>query len=271
MRLYAYEQAAELYELALEMSELDRPDAKRRAELLLGLGRARARADHLASRETLIEAGEAAIAAGEPRLLAEAALSMRAWPLGSGVLDDQPSRLLSQALKLLDGEQERALRARVQARLAASLYYWTGTEARRESLVLEALAIARGLGDPATLAHVLSNGQLATWGPYYTGRDLRWMEELLALIEEMGGADDLELVTRNRQIDFLVELGDLSAADSALRALELTVSSSADPRTEGYAYLQRARHAVIEGRYAEAERLNTWPFASDSGSVTRTW
>ena len=27
-----------LYELALEMSELDRPDATRRAELLLGLG-----------------------------------------------------------------------------------------------------------------------------------------------------------------------------------------------------------------------------------------
>ena len=73
----------------------------------------------------------------------------------------------------------------------------------------------------------------------------------------MGGADDLELVTRNRQIDFLVELGDISGADSALRALELTVSSSADPRTEGYAYLQRARQAVIEGRYAEAERLNT--------------
>ena len=257
MRQYAYEQAAELYELALDMGELDRPDGARRAELLLGLGRARARADHLASRETLIEAGEAAIAAGMPRLLAEAGLSMRAWPLGSGVLDDQPSRLLSQALKLLDGEDDPALRARVQSRLAASLYYWTGTEARRESLVLEALAIARDLDDPATLAHVLSNGQLATWGPDYTGRDLHWMEELLVLIEEMGGADDLELMTRNRQIDFLVELGDLPAADSALRALELTVSSSADPRTEGYAYLQRARHAVIEGRYAEAERLNT--------------
>ena len=108
---------------------------------------------------------------------------MRAWPLGSGVLDDQPSRLLSQALKLLDGEDERALRARVQSRLAASLYYWAGTEARREGLVLDALAIARDLDDPATLAHVLSNGQLATWGPDYTGRDLRWMEELLVLIE----------------------------------------------------------------------------------------
>jgi hypothetical protein len=256
MQLYAYEQAAELYGLALEMSELDRPDAKRRAELLLGLGRARARADHRGSRETLIEAGEAAIAAGEPRLLAEAALSMRAWPLGSGVLDDQPSRLLSQALKLLEGDDGSALRARVMARLAASLYYWPGTEGRRESLVLEALAIARGLGDHATLAHVLSNGQLATWGPYYTGRDLHWMEELLSLIEEMGGADDLELMTRNRQIDFLVELGNLTAADSALRALELTVGSSADPRAEGYAYLQRARFAVIEGRYTEAERLN---------------
>jgi hypothetical protein len=255
---YAYEQAAELYELALDMSELQRPDPRRRAELLLGLGRARARADHRGSRETLIEAGEAALAAGEPVLLAEAALSMRAWPLGSGVLDDQPGRLLGQALKLLDGDadEERGLRARVMARLAASLYYWSGSEKRREALVLDALAIARDLGDPETLAHVLSNGQLATWGPYFTGRDLHWMDELLGLIEDMEGADDLELVTRNRKIDFLVELGDLTAAETSLRALELTVGSSADPRTEGYVYLQRARQAVIEGRVAEAERLN---------------
>jgi hypothetical protein len=34
------------------------------------------------------------------------------------------------------------------------------------------------------------------------------------------------------------------------------VGDSSDPRTEGYVHLQRARHAVIEGGYAEAERLN---------------
>jgi hypothetical protein len=254
MRMFAYEQAAELFELALEMNELAGQEATRKAELLLALGRAQARADYLAARETLIAAGEAARAAGNARLLAEAGLSMRVWPLGAGVLDEQPGKLLEEALDRLD-DGDVALRARVLARLAAALYYWAGTEERRKALANEAVAIARGLGDPTTLAHVLSNAQLATWGPDYTERDLGWMEELLLLFEQIDD-DSLALITRNRQIDFLVELADLAAADAALRTLELTVGESSDPRTEGYVHLQRARHAIVEGRYGEAERLN---------------
>jgi AAA ATPase domain len=254
MRLFAYEQAAGLFRLALEMAELCDPDAGRRAELLLALGRAHARADHTAARETLIEAGEAARAADDPRLMAEAGLAMRAWPRGGGVLDEQPGRLLQEALERLD-ERDSELRARVLARLAAALYYWAGTEERRKSLVEEAVAIARRLGDPATLAHVLSNCQLATWGPDYTERDLDWMEEVLGLLARVRD-DTLELGTRNRQIDFLLELGDLAGADAALRHLELTVRESSDPRTEGYVHLHRARQAIVEGRYAEAARLN---------------
>jgi tetratricopeptide (TPR) repeat protein len=254
MRMLAYEQAAALFELALEMHELAGQNPKRKAELLLALGRAQARADHLAARETLVAAGDAARAAGDARLMAESGLSMRTWPLGAGVLDEQPGKLLQEALERLD-DGDIALRARVLARLSAALYYWAGTEERRKALAGEAVTIARGLGDPTTLAHVLSNAQLATWGPDYTERDLGWMEELLLLFEQVDD-DSLALITRNRQIDFLVELADLPAADAALRALELTVGDSSDPRTEGYVHLQRARHAIIEGRYGEAERLN---------------
>jgi hypothetical protein len=70
------------------------------------------------------------------------------------------------------------------------------------------------------------------------------------------GNDAIELNTRNRQIDTLLELGDLPAADAALRALELSIKESTDARADGFVYLQRARHAIIEGHYAEAERLN---------------
>ncbi len=254
MRVFAYEQAAQLFELALEMDELAGVDLRRKAELLLALGQARGRADHEAARDTLIAAGEAARAADDARLMAEAGLAMRAWPLGAGVLDEQPSRLLQEALERLD-ERDEALRARVMARLSAGLYYWAGTEERRKELVAEAVAIARRLEDPATLAHVLSNGQLATWGPDYTERDLAWVQELLVLLERLDD-DSLDLITRNRQIDLLFELGDLVGADAALRALEVTVGESSDPRSEGYVHLQRARFAIVEGRYAEAERLN---------------
>jgi hypothetical protein len=255
MRLFAYEEAANLYGLALDaLDQLD-PDPELRAQLMLAWARARARSNHLAGRDALLEAADAARHADDPRLFAEAALAMRAWPRGGGVLDDQPSGVLEEALDRV-GKADQALRARLLARLAASLYYWAGTEERRNALVEEAVEIARRVEDPATLAHVLSNGQLATWGPDYTERDLGWMEELVDLIDRVGGDDELELITRNRQIDFLVELADLPAADAALRTLELRVADSSDPRTEGYVYLQRGRHAAIEGRYAEAERVN---------------
>ena len=254
MRIFAYEQAADFYQLALDATDFVDHDPERRAELMLAWARARARSDHTAGREALLAAADCARELDDPRLFAEAGLAMRAWPRGSGVLDEQPSGMLTKALERLE-DGDPALRARVLARLAVSLYYWPGTEERRRALVEEAIETARSLDDPATLAHVLSNGQYASWGPDNTERDLAWMEELLVLVDELGD-DELELAARSRQIDFLVELNDMAAADAALNDLQLTVPESSDPRTGAYALLQHARHATIAGRYAAAERMN---------------
>jgi hypothetical protein len=145
--------------------------------------------------------------------------------------------------------------AQALARLAVSLYYWPGTAARRAALAEEAVRTARRLDDPKTLIHVLSNAQLAVWGPDTTERDLAWVEEARRLMDEAGD-HELELSLRNRQVDFLVELDDLPAAAGALRALELTITAGSDPSTPGYMGLHRARQAMIEGRYADAESMN---------------
>ena len=150
---------------------------------------------------------------------------------------------------------DSALRARLLARIATALYYRFGTAERRDALVTEAVSMARRLDDPATLAYVLINGQLATWGPDTTERDLDWVEELLVLTEEAGNAE-LALATRTRQIDYLLELDDLVGADIALLALERTAADSPDPRARAYLPLQRARRAALEGDYAEAEQWN---------------
>jgi hypothetical protein len=76
-----------------------------------------------------------------------------------------------------------------------------------------------------------------------------------ALIERTGD-DQLELAARNRQIDFLLELDRLPQAESALRELALRAGDSADPRADAYVSLHRARLAIVEGRYEEAEGLN---------------
>jgi AAA ATPase domain len=268
MRQFGYEQASELFQLALELDELQEHDPARRAKLLLALGLAQGRVDHAAATDTLVAAAGTAGTIPDAALFTEAALAIRAYPLGIGVICDQPSALLTEALELL-GESDVTLRARALARLAVSLYYWPGTVERRAALAEEAVVAARGLGDPRTLIHVLSNAQLAVWGPDTTERDLAWMEEALALIDQTGDRE-LELSVRNREIDFRIELDDLPGAAAALRALELTATAGADPRTPAYLQLHRAREAIIEGRYDDADRMNAEARAAGARLHDRT-
>jgi hypothetical protein len=74
MRLFAYEQAIEMFELALGMDDLLPQHNERRARLLLWLGFAQARVDHMAAKETLVAAAERAREVPEPTLFTEAGL-----------------------------------------------------------------------------------------------------------------------------------------------------------------------------------------------------
>jgi hypothetical protein len=255
MRVLAYEQAAELYELALSISELLEADPEQGVKLLVGIGRARTRADDPAGRDTLLAAAEAAREVGRPELLAEAALGVRAFALSPGVVDAALADLLQEALDLLP-PGDSVLRARLLARLALTIFYRPSSGERREALVEEALAMARRLGDRATLAYVLTNAQLATWAPDTAERGLAWVDEVLPLAEAVGDVE-LALTVRNRQIDLLLQLDDLPGADVVIEALERLAARHPDPRARAYVPLQRARRALIEGRYSDAERLNS--------------
>lgn len=254
LRVLAYERAAELFDLALDVSEQLPFDLERHTDLQLALGIARTRAGDPSARETLLAAAEFARSANRPELLAQAALGIHVFNLSPGVPDDAAIGLLEEALERI-GPDDNALRARLLARIATALYYRWGTAERRDAMVTEAVAMARRLDDSATLAYVLTNGQLATWGPDTTERDLEWVEELLVLTEEAGNAE-LALATRTRQIDYLLELDDLVGADIALLALARTAETSPDPRAQAYLPLQRARRAALEGRYDVAEEWN---------------
>ena len=254
MRVLAYERAAELFELALDVSEQLPFDRERHAELSLGLGIGAARAPTIPRlARPLLAAAEAARSVNRPELLAQAALGIHVFNLSPGVPDDVAIALLEEALERI-GPTDGALRARLLARIATAIYYRFGTAERRNAMVTEAVAMARRLDDPATLAYVLINGQLATWGPDTTERDLDWVDELLVLTEEAGNAE-LALQTRTRQIDYLLELDDLVGADIAIEALERIAADSPDPRARAYVPLQRARRAAIDGRLDEAEQM----------------
>jgi hypothetical protein len=253
LRVLAYEQAAELFDAALRALDLTgEPDDRRSGELLLARGQAQMHAGDDAARETLLAAVELAERLGDHNLLGRCALSLGGFGLSPGIVDEQLVAVLERALDALD-PADSALRARLLVRLAVAIY-WCDLAERREALVGEAVAIARRVRDPATLAFVLDQGRLATSGPDTLERELAWAHELFALAEEVG---EPEMAVRARvwHIDLLLELDDLPAADMAIAALDRIATDVRDPRARSYIPLHRARRALMEGRAEEAERL----------------
>jgi hypothetical protein len=253
LRALAYEQAADLFDAALRALDLvDEPDEHRRGELVLARGQAQMHAGEDAARACLLEAVALAKRLRDNDLLGRAALSLGGFGLSPGIVDDQLVAVLEEALEAVD-PADSALRARLLVRLAVAIY-WCNEPDRREALVSEAVAIARRLGDPATLAFVLDQGRIATSGPDTLERELTWAHELFALSEVIG---DHEAMVRARvwHIDLLLELDDLPAADMAIATLDRIATDVRDPRARSYIPLHRARRALMEGRAEEAERL----------------
>ena len=258
MRLLAYEEADRLFAGALAALELLDPDPGRRAELLLALGRAQVRAGDPAARDTLLAAAGAARSLDRADLLAAAALAFRAFSRYPGVVDEEVAALLQEALERV-GDADERLRARLLVRLAVQLIY-SVEEERRESLIEEAVALARRIGDASTLAYVLVNAQLARWRPDRRDEALEYGAEALQLAQVQGDTE-LALTMHNRQADLLLELDDIGGADVEIAALERLAERVADPRAHGHAALQRARRAAMDGRFEESERLSAEAYA----------
>jgi hypothetical protein len=248
----AYEQAADLFARALDALELLEMDVPRRATLLLGLGTAQSRAGRPAARATFDAAIAGARAIGAHETFARAALGAAPFALTPGFVDDSHVALLVESLERI-GPEDDALCVRLMGSLARALY-WSDEAPRRAALAHAALAMARRLGDPATLAFALSSAQLATSGPDATEQGLEWLRELFALTER-SSESLLSLDARSRHVDLLLELDDLAGADVAIEALERLAGETCDPIGAALAPLQRARRATIEGRFDDARGL----------------
>lgn len=277
----AYEQAAELFERALEALETMEPDVPRRAGLLLGLGTAQSRAGRPAARATFEAAIDAARQIDADDIFARAALGFAPFALTPGYVDEPHVALLVEALERI-GDADDPMRVRLLGSLAVALY-WSDNAARRKELALEALAMARRLGDDTTLAIALSSAQLATSGPDMTEQGLEWLRELFAISDRIGESV-MSLAARSRHIDALMELDDLAGADMAIETLERLAIEARDRRAAAFVPLHRARRAALDGRFDDAERLlagvaaivgelsaSTIPLTVASQRVVLTW
>jgi tetratricopeptide (TPR) repeat protein len=221
--LLAWEDAADLFERALAALELaERPDQQQRCELLLSLGEARmAASDVGAARAAYQQAGELARRIGSPDALARAGLGF-GLEFTAGIVDEVEVGLLEEALVAL-GDADSPLRARVLARLAKALLF-TPQVQRRLALSEEAVAMARRLDDPATLAAVLFDRHMTIWGVERieaAGERLATATEVVGLAERTG---DRAMALRGRGLrrTDLLELGDLAGFDTDLAASEQT-------------------------------------------------
>jgi AAA ATPase domain len=249
----AWDDAARLFQEALAALELGDPDPNARSELLVELGRARAHAGADEARDTLRTAAGCAEAVGRPDLLARAALDFGAFALSPGIVDEELVSLLDRALSAV-GPGESELRVRLLARLGVALY-WSPQVERRLQVTDEAVAMARRLGDQATLAYALANRQGAMSSPDRTEECLETALELFRLTDSSAGLE-LELSARVRQIGYLLELDDLAGSDAALATLERLAAASHDPRAQAYVPLEQSRRVALEGAFDEAERLS---------------
>ncbi len=251
----AYEEAVRLYRMALAVLDASAtPDEGGACELLLALGDVLTRAgERLEAKETFLRAAEIAQAFNMPEQLARAALGYGGritWERGAS--DRHVLRLLDAARTAL-GDVETELRARVIARMASAMRDQPDREPRA-ALSEEALAIARRLGEPSTLAYALSARWAAIMGPDQIDYRLELAEELQE-VAELGQDKERVLEAHVFRLVALQELGNIAGYRSEVQAMEPLARDLRQPAQEWMVAVCKATLSLIEGPLDEAERL----------------
>jgi tetratricopeptide (TPR) repeat protein len=251
----AYEDAAELYERALDVLDGIGGSDERRLEISLGLADARMRAgDWEAAIDAYLAAAALARALRRPDDLARAALGLGAGLGGFEVrlFDQRQIDLLEESLATLPIE-DSSLRAWVMARLSVALAF-VGSEERRAELAREAVEMARRLGDAAATVYALSTYCDTMATPQYSAQRFAATAEMVDLAQRAGDPE-LELLARRFRVVSLLEAGDIAALDHEIEAFARLAETLKQPISLWYVPLFRGMRALMEGRFDDAERL----------------
>jgi DNA-binding SARP family transcriptional activator len=252
--LLAYEEAARLYEIALDALERTHPvDEASRCRLLLALGDAQARGGLTdSSRETFLQGADLARRLNLPAELARAVLGYGGrFAYARAGADRRLVPLLEEALAALpDGDSEP--RARLLARLAGALRSEPSMQ-RMAALSQEAMQMARRLGNPATLAYALESA-FAGISPRDSELWLALGNELVRVAREAGDKER-EFFGHQHGLGALMVLGHIGAVDERLEAMAGLVEELRQPTQWRALAVTRTMRALFAGRYQEAEYL----------------
>lgn len=254
VQMLAFEEGTRLYRMALAVLEsTGSRDDPPRADLLLAMGDAQARSgDSAESKETFERAATIARASGDGVRLAQAALGYggRIVWIRAG-RDKRVVALLDEALAALP-EEDSIIRARVAARLAGALRDdWSRTE--RDAISAQALAMARRLGDPTTLASALAARYTAIWGP-------DTVDEMSSLADEaesltVGGDAEREIEARWLQFVVFMMAGDIDSCRIQQQENKRLAEELRQPSQRWYSSVMRDVQALMIGPLHHVEEM----------------
>jgi DNA-binding SARP family transcriptional activator len=251
----AYDQALTHYRQALELLEgfHDGARGRRRVEVTISLGETQRQAGYRAFRQTLLDGARGAIELDGPELLARAALANnRGFFSSTGEVDDERVRCLEAALEAYDPTPS-TIRARLLAQLAVELTFGGDWDVRRRYSD-EAVAMARELGDPGTLAVVLMQRIAALWHASTVEDRIASADEATRIAYEL---DDplLSYYGETYRGYASFEAGDLAGADLHMERQHRLAVKLRQPILRWYDTVTRAKRELIAGSLAEADRL----------------
>jgi DNA-binding CsgD family transcriptional regulator len=245
----AYEEAAERLRTALEL-RIDSP--RERAEVFLDLGTASHRAGKaLDALEAFRSAAEIARELRDPELLARAAIGFEDACWRPGFVDRGAVELLEEAATAL-GRESSPLRVRLLGGLARALDF-QGDRVRGAAMRTEAAAMARRLGDRASLATVLTRSYWSR-GTSSLEEILEMLTEAKALGEELGNTE-IQAEAMAWRVPAFMALCDVESARREVALLLETAEQTAQPFTHHVAEHYGSAIALCDGRLAKAEAM----------------
>jgi tetratricopeptide (TPR) repeat protein len=240
-------------------------DARRRCDLLIGLGEAQRQAGEPSHRETLLEAAEIAQKLGDrDRLVAAALANNRGFHSATGVVDVERVAVLRAALDAVAGcdGPAPALLLATQAVEATYSGDWQG----RRLLADHALDAARRIGDKPTLTRVLTLRFPTLNVPDTVDERHAQAEEALQMADALG-----DPVLRGYATWFCLwscaERGDLLEADRHLEQLQGLADRVGQSFLRYTVAFSGSWRALLAGRIEEAEVLagEALQIGNDSG------
>ena len=261
LTLLAYEEAARLYQMALESLALaDRPSEQTQCQLLLALGEAEIRAGNSrGSKSAFLDAAAIARRLGLAGELAQAAAGYggRIMIARAGG-DERLVPLLEEGIAAL-GEEDAELRVKLLARLAGALRDEPSRD-RRDALSREALDLAREAGDPVVLAAALDGRVSVILAPDTVRECAALAGELVEVARQIG---DGERMLQGHLDEFIarVMIGDMRESEAALDVITPIAEDLRQPVHIWQVRAARAMVALASGRLVEGEQLAIEAFA----------